>query len=103
MYAVPLAPIQTFGERSATQLRSGPGNSVAEVRNRQFLAWMDPVRVGDAAGVGDPLVFASVTVEAFRDRPQGVTGDQRVCPRSGWRRRGCRFGLRCRSGFLGRG
>src|SRR6202040_485528 len=35
----------------------GPKNSVAQLRVGQHLAWIDRVRVGDGAGVGDLLVF----------------------------------------------
>src|SRR5215212_7077629 len=83
-----------------------PGPIVPALRNREHLTRMNQVRVGDAAGLGDHLILAAVAVEAFRDRPQGVSRDDRVCPRSGrrWRGRrrlcsGCWFGWRGRRLF----
>src|SRR5215207_1605939 len=85
------------------------GHLNAALRNRQHLAGIDQVRVGDAAGVRDHLVSAAVAVEAFGDGPQGVTGDDCVGPRGGrwWGRwrccRGRRFGRRGRWLFGGDG
>src|SRR4051812_50136714 len=82
MRRTPAVPANSDGPdisaRAIAALGSGDG---------QYLTRMGQVWVGDAAGVGDHVVLAAVTVEPLRDGPERVAGNHRVRPRSGRRRR----------------
>lgn len=52
--------------------------------NRKHLVRIDQVRVRDAVRIGNHLVLAAVTVEALRDGPQRVAGDDGVGPCGGF-------------------
>src|SRR4029079_361323 len=69
----------------------GPKELLAQSRDGQHLTRVDQVRIGNAAGIGDHLVFAAVAVEALRNGPLRIPRHHGVRPRSR-RRRGAGAG-----------
>src|SRR6185295_8262041 len=70
----------------------GPKELLAQSRDGQHLTRVDQVRIGNAAGIGDHLVFAAVAVEALRNGPQRIPRQHGVRPRSRRRWRGAGSG-----------